>query len=147
MVSKSNAGKRDTCRRFLLVAYAVVVILLTTYPWNVLLLSLIAARRGKQVRGKRQEADVGTAPTRVLDGRPFVAAGRAPRTSPELVARRVGSPTDDGNGAGDRRRVRHLSQQSESQGVARCRSPRVVVARGDFIRLDWRSDERTKSSR
>ena len=31
-----GAGKRNACRRFLLVAYAVVVILLTTYPWNVI---------------------------------------------------------------------------------------------------------------
>jgi hypothetical protein len=37
--------------RFLLVAYATVVILVTTYSWNILLLALIAARRANP--GKR----------------------------------------------------------------------------------------------
>jgi hypothetical protein len=37
-----------------------------TYPWNILLLALIASRQSQQVRGKRQEADIGTAPTKML---------------------------------------------------------------------------------
>jgi hypothetical protein len=56
-LQSKDAGQRKACRRFLLVAYAVVVILLATYPWNILLLALIVARR-PDVREKRQEADV-----------------------------------------------------------------------------------------
>ena len=52
-----NAGKLRACRRPLLVAYAVVVILLTPYPWNVLLLGLIAAHGTEQMRGKRLKAE------------------------------------------------------------------------------------------
>jgi hypothetical protein len=61
-----DAGPLRACRHLLLVAYAIVVILLTTYPWNILLLALIAAHRSEQVRGERQEADIRTAPTRIL---------------------------------------------------------------------------------
>lgn len=44
LAESSHAGKRYACRRFLLVAYAVVVILLATYPSNVLLLALLFGR-------------------------------------------------------------------------------------------------------
>jgi hypothetical protein len=36
------------------------VILLTTFPWNILLLSLIAAQGTEEVRRKRQKANIGT---------------------------------------------------------------------------------------
>ena len=63
---KPAAGRLPAGRRFLLITYAVVVILLTTYPWSILLLALIAARRGEQVREESQEADIGTTPARML---------------------------------------------------------------------------------
>jgi hypothetical protein len=53
------------------------LILFTKYPWNILLLALIGARRSEQVCG-------------MLDRSPLVAAGRAPRT---LVLRRASSRT------------------------------------------------------
>ncbi len=40
-------------------------------------------------RRERQEANVGTTPSRVLNGRALVAAARAPRPLPQHVARRV----------------------------------------------------------
>jgi hypothetical protein len=40
----SNAGRLRGCRRLLLLAYVTIVILLGWWPWNILLLALIAAR-------------------------------------------------------------------------------------------------------
>jgi hypothetical protein len=64
----------------------------------------------------------------MLEHSTLMTACRAPSASSELVAQGVRSPADDGHGASDRRRVPALLGQS--QGVARCRSPRVVVVRG-----------------
>ena len=44
VTSNPNVGRRHACRRLFLVAYAVVVILLATYLWNVLLLALLFGR-------------------------------------------------------------------------------------------------------
>lgn len=57
----------------------------------------------RNVCGKRLKADVSARPTRMLNGRAFVAAGRAPRALAQLVARSVGSPPDNGHGARERR--------------------------------------------
>ena len=54
-------------------------------------------------------------------------------TLSELIARGVWSPPDDRHGTGDRRRVPALLAIEPGPGVARCRSSRVVVARGDFM--------------
>jgi hypothetical protein len=52
VTATSNAGKRKACRRFsfrsrtmrlVLLTYATIVILLGWWPWNILLLALIAA--------------------------------------------------------------------------------------------------------
>jgi hypothetical protein len=64
--SRTSAGRRHACRHFLLVAYAVVVILLATYPSNALLLALLfghprdpgqsrrAGRQGGSPSGRRE---------------------------------------------------------------------------------------------
>lgn len=54
-------------------------------------------------RRKRHEADIGAAPTGTLDRRAQSAAWCAASAPPQLVARRISAPTDDGNGAGERR--------------------------------------------
>jgi hypothetical protein len=54
---------------------------------------------------KRQEADVITAPTGVLDRRTLLAARAAAGALPEPVARHVCAPADDGDGASQRRVV------------------------------------------
>ncbi len=45
-------------------------------------------------RRERQEANVGTAPPRVLNGRALVAAACAARPLPQHVARRPPSPSE-----------------------------------------------------
>jgi hypothetical protein len=74
----AGAGRLRAAGVFFWVAYATAVILFTTYPWNILLLAFIVARRGEQVRGERQEADISPTPTWVLERSSFVSAGRAP---------------------------------------------------------------------
>jgi hypothetical protein len=44
-MSRSNAGERRACRRFLMLIYATVVLSIGWYPWNVLLLVPLLSRR------------------------------------------------------------------------------------------------------
>jgi hypothetical protein len=101
--------------------------------------------RDDQVPGKRQEADVSTAPTRMLKRSTLVSAGRAPRASSQLIARGVRSPPDDGHGAGDRRGVsallaiqpepgRGAMQVAEGRGGARGLHGRDWIAVGQAER-------------
>ena len=73
-----------------------------------LLLAVIAAQGTEEVRGKRQKTYIGAAPARMLKRSALMSAGHAPSASPKLIARGVGSPPDDGHGAGDWRRVSAL---------------------------------------
>lgn len=47
------------------------------------------------------EADVLSRPTRMLNGRAFIAARRAPRAVAKLVARSIWPPPDYSDGAGE----------------------------------------------
>jgi hypothetical protein len=108
---------------------------------------VIAAYRSEQVRRKRQEADVGATPAGALERGTLVAAGGAPSASSKLVARGVGSPADDGHGAGDRRRVPALHAVEPQP---RCGAVQVAERRGGaqgFHGRDWTPAELTKSSR
>ena len=84
------------------------MILLTTFPWNILLLSLIAAQGTEEVRRKRQKANIGTPSPWMLKHSALVAAGRTASASPKLITRGIRTPPNDEHRAGDRRRVSAL---------------------------------------
>jgi hypothetical protein len=79
------------------------------------------------VHRKRQEADIGTTPSRMLERGALVAAGRAPGTSTELIARCVGTPADHRHSAGDRRRVPALLA---IEPEPRCGAVQITEGRG-----------------
>jgi hypothetical protein len=56
-------------------------------------------------RWKRHEADMFATPPRMLNGRALVAARGTAGTLPQFVARYIGAPADDRDGAGERRIV------------------------------------------
>jgi hypothetical protein len=99
------------------------------------------------VRGKRQEADIGAAPTWMLERSAPVAAGRAPGASPELVARDVGSPADDRHHAGDRRRVSALLAIQPEPGRGAVQVAERRSGASGLHRRDWAPAEHSKSSR
>ena len=69
-------------------------------------LSLLPPLDGpEQVHRKWHEADIRAGPAGMLKRSTPVSAGCAPCKLAKLIARRIGSPPDDRQGAGDRRRV------------------------------------------
>ena len=73
-------------------------------------------------RRKRHKANLGAAPIRVLQGSALVAARGAPRPPPQYVARCAGTQRITGTAHASGPWCRNFSQNSQSHGVARCRS-------------------------